>query len=74
MCEHERLRTVGDDVFCCNCGEHLPLEFLMNKGKPAKPAKAPEKKPEEIPAAAEEAKPAKKKAPAKKTTKKTEGN
>ena len=71
MCEHERLRTVGDDVFCCICGEHLPLEFLMNKGKPAK---APEKKPEEIPATAEEAKPAKKKAPAKKTTKKTEEN
>lgn len=70
MCEHERLRTVGDDVFCCNCGEHLPLEFLMNKGKPAKADKANE----EAPAAAEEAKPAKKKAPAKKTTKKTEGN
>lgn len=67
MCEHERLRTVGDDVFCCICGEHLPLEFLMNKGKPAKTH-------EEAPAAAEEAKPAKKKAPAKKTTKKTEGN
>ena len=61
MCEHERLRTVGDDVFCCICGEKLPLEFLMNKGKtaePAKPAAEPEK-PEEKP----------KKAPAKRNTK-----
>lgn len=61
MCEHERLRTVGDDVFCCICGEKLPLEFLMNKGKPAEPAEVPVN-PEEKP---------KKKAPAKKT-KKTE--
>lgn len=34
MCDHERLRTVGDRVFCCECGEELPLEFLLNKGKP----------------------------------------
>lgn len=34
MCNHERLRTVGDRVFCCECGEELPLEFLLNKGKP----------------------------------------
>ena len=30
-CKHERLRTVGDRVFCCECREELPLEFLMAK-------------------------------------------
>ena len=33
-CEHERLRTVGDRVFCCTCGEELPLDFLMAKSAP----------------------------------------
>lgn len=73
MCEHERLRTVGDDVFCCICGEKLPLEFLMNKGKPEEPVPAEpdnvQTEPAEEPVNPEE-KP-KKKAPAKKT-KKTE--
>lgn len=30
-CEHGRLRTVGDRVFCCECGQELDLEFLMAK-------------------------------------------
>ena len=30
-CKHERLRTVGNRVFCCECREELPLEFLMAK-------------------------------------------
>lgn len=64
MCEHERLRTVGNDVFCCECGVQLPLEFLLNKGKekesPAEEIKEEPKKPARKPAA-------------KKTTKKTEG-
>lgn len=30
-CNHERLRTVGDRVFCCECKEELPLEFLLAK-------------------------------------------
>ena len=31
-CEHERLRTVGEnDVFCCLCGKKLTLEFFMNR-------------------------------------------
>ena len=29
MCNHDRLRTVGDRVFCCGCGEELSIEFLM---------------------------------------------
>ena len=35
-CVHERLRTVGDRVFCCKCGEELPLEFLAAKNNPVK--------------------------------------
>lgn len=30
-CKHERLRTVGHRVFCCECGQELDLEFLMAK-------------------------------------------
>ena len=30
-CNHERLRTVGDRVFCCACNEELTLDFLMNR-------------------------------------------
>ena len=37
MCEHERLKTVGDTVYCAVCGVALPLEFLMEKGKSAEP-------------------------------------
>ena len=44
-CKHDRLRTVGDRVFCCECNEELSLEFLMAKNgknsaeKPAETAK-----------------------------------
>lgn len=45
MCEHERLRTVGDRVFCCQCGTELPLEFLLGEQKKAEePKKAPARK------------------------------
>ena len=37
MCKHGRLRTVGDRVFCCECGEELPLEILTGE-KPASEA------------------------------------
>lgn len=33
MCEHERLRTVGDRVYCCACGVELPLAFLTAKSE-----------------------------------------
>lgn len=44
-CKHERLRTVGDRLFCLSCGEELPLEFLAgNKAeKQAEKAAEPEK-------------------------------
>ena len=44
MCDHERLRTVGDRVFCCNCGEELTIDFLLSKNKPAEPKKTTTRK------------------------------
>lgn len=52
MCEHERLRTVGNRVFCCACGKELHLEFLLAKSEPKqaepkqgeKPKRKPRKK------------------------------
>ena len=35
-CEHKRLRTVGDRVFCCECNTELPLEFLTSRNAPVK--------------------------------------
>ena len=37
MCEHEHLRTVGHRLFCKDCGEELPIEFLT-AGKAVKQA------------------------------------
>ena len=34
MCDHKRLRTVGDRVFCCSCGKELDIAFLIGKNKP----------------------------------------
>ena len=42
-CNHERLRTVGDRLFCKICGEELPLEYLTGDQKQAKNPPAAEK-------------------------------
>lgn len=31
MCEHEKLKTIGDRLFCKICKQELPLEFLYGK-------------------------------------------
>jgi len=56
-CKHDRLRTVGDRVFCCACGAELPLEFLAAKNNTVKAENSAKK-------AADEPKP--NKAPARK--------
>ena len=38
MCEHKNLRTVGDRLFCKDCKQELPIEFLLNQCKPEEPA------------------------------------
>ena len=48
-CRHEKLRTVGDKLFCKDCGKELPMEYLVSGAKQAeKPA--PEAKTDEAPA------------------------
>lgn len=37
-CKHERLRTVGDRVFCMECNEELDIAFLEAKNGANKPA------------------------------------
>ena len=37
MCEHDRLRTVGDRVFCCECGKELDIAFLEGKNSAKNP-------------------------------------
>ena len=39
-CKHERLRTVGDRLFCCVCKAELPIEFLT-AGNGTKQAEKP---------------------------------
>ena len=43
MCNHEKLRAVGDRLFCAICKEELPMEFLTGEKKPA--SEAPKKEP-----------------------------
>ena len=49
MCEHLNLRTVGDRLFCKDCKQELPLEFLY-RGQEAPEEAAPEapEAPEEV--------------------------
>lgn len=28
MCEHKNLKTVNDQLFCKDCGQNLPMDFL----------------------------------------------
>lgn len=47
MCEHKNLRTVGDRLFCKDCKEELPLEFLTAGQKPAQEEQKPAIQPAE---------------------------
>ena len=50
MCEHKNLRTVGDRLFCKDCKEELPLEFLTEGQKKEVPeAPIPENPEAEVP-------------------------
>lgn len=48
-CKHEHLRTVGDRLFCKDCGEELPIEFLTGAEETAPETPAVETKMAEIP-------------------------
>ena len=50
MCEHKNLRTVGDRLFCKDCKEELPLDFLTEGQKKEVPeAPIPENPEAEVP-------------------------
>ena len=38
MCEHDRLYTIGDRVFCCECGKELDIAFLEGKNSAKNPS------------------------------------
>lgn len=45
MCNHEHLKTVGHRLFCMDCGNELPLEFLTGeKNKETTKKRSPKKK------------------------------
>ena len=46
MCNHKNLKTVNCRLFCLDCGEELPPEFLTKKKEPTK--RRPAKKKETI--------------------------
>ena len=52
-CEHKRIKSVNCVIMCADCGEELPIDYLVGKDRIAKqaepaateePAKAPAKK------------------------------
>ena len=47
-CQHERIKSVNCEIFCMECGEKLPIDYLVGKERIAQ-QKAEEPKPEEAP-------------------------
>lgn len=47
-CEHKRIKSVNCEIFCMDCGEKLPIDYLVGKERIAQ-QKAEEPKPEEAP-------------------------
>ena len=52
VCEHKRIKSVNCEIFCMDCGEKLPIDYLVAKPRIA----------EQIKQEAEVKKPARKKA------------
>ena len=42
-CKHERLKAIGDRLYCKDCGSELPLEILNGGAKHAEKPVAEEK-------------------------------
>lgn len=51
-CEHKRIKSVNCEIFCMDCGEKLPIDYLVakpriaeqNKQEAEQPKKATRKK------------------------------
>ena len=56
-CKHERIKSVNCEIFCMDCNEKLPIDYLVGKeriaeqNKAAEPAKEPKEEPKEAPKA-----------------------
>ena len=55
-CKHERIKSVNCEIFCMDCNEKLPIDYLVGKEriaaqKAAEPAEEPKKEPKEAPKA-----------------------
>ena len=55
-CKHERIKSVNCEIFCMDCNEKLPIDYLVGKvriaaQKAAEPAEEPKEEPKEAPKA-----------------------
>ena len=41
-CTHERIKSVNCEIFCMECGEKLPIDYLVGKDRIAQQNKAVE--------------------------------
>lgn len=41
-CEHKRIKSVNCVIFCMDCGEKLPIDYLVGKERIAEQKKAEE--------------------------------
>ena len=49
-CKHERIKSVNCEIFCMDCGEKLPIDYLVGKERiAAQKAAEPAEKPKEAP-------------------------
>lgn len=50
-CTHQRIKSVNCEIFCMECGEKLPIDYLVGKERIAEQKKAEEtaEQPKEAP-------------------------
>ena len=41
-CTHQRIKSVNCEIFCMECGEKLPIDYLVGKERIAEQKKAEE--------------------------------
>ena len=49
-CKHKRIKSVNCEIFCMDCGEKLPIDYLVGKERiAAQKAAEPAEEPKEAP-------------------------
>ena len=46
-CKHERIKSVNCEIFCMDCNEKLPIDYLVGNGRIAAQKAAEPAEPEE---------------------------